>query len=457
MHTTNLKSGTLLLLLLLFWGGVRAQIGSGNAIEVRPKLNSPLSRLGLGNPLDQVGVANAGMGAVYNTYQDPFHLNIQNPASLASLAATSFEAGVYARLAELEDNTGSVRTNQGNLRYLALGFPLRNPVNLTLDQLDNSWNAGMAFSIAPTNLVGYDLLLEGADAEFGQTSNVLRGNGGTYRFTWSNAFRYKAFSAGLNLNYNFGKTTNSQVVMFDELPEALASEQLDESSISGLSFGYGVQYVYNFTSPNQEGISVPNGKRILLGVSGELGGGVDAESTSILRRFNPGSLLTARDTISNDEDKQGRVTLPSSFSGGIAFEDINRLYIGVEYGIVHGSGYVNTARPETLLDANRLAFGIQYVPNNSSYNSYWKRVRYRFGVRLEDDTRTIDDVQARRNAITLGAGFPIRLPRQQVSFLDFAVEVGQYGVPDVLDERYVQLTLGFSLNDNSWFFKRKLN
>ncbi|NJC26572.1 hypothetical protein [Neolewinella antarctica] len=459
MYATNRKPSLLLLALLLCSGGagLYAQSLLSDFVDIRPKLNSPLSRIGLGDALDQPHAVNGGMGGMFSTYQDGYHLNIQNPASLASLTATSFELGLYGRLSNLEDQSGSIQTNQGNLRYLALGFPLRNPINLNLDQQDDSWNAGMAFSLAPTSVVGYDLLLQGGDEEFGQTSNVLKGNGGAYRFSWSNGFRYRALSAGVNLNYNFGKITNSRLVLFNELPESLASELLEETSISGATFGYGLQYAYDFKSVNEAGELAPNGKRILLGVSGQIGGGIESESNQTLRRFSPTGQFSSSDTIRFVEGQTGKVTLPSSITAGVAFEDINRLYVGVEVGMQNTSNYANSAQPDELMDANRIAFGIQYIPNISSYNSYLKRVRYRFGVRLEDDPRAVNGVQARRNAITLGAGFPLRLPRNQVSFLDFALEFGQFGVPNVLDENYVQLTVGFSLNDNSWFFKRKLN
>lgn len=459
MYGTNCKPSLLFFALLLCGGGAGlfGQSLSSDFVDIRPKLNSPLSRIGLGNPLDQVHAANSGMGAMYSTYQDAYHLNIQNPASLASLSATSFELGIYARQSNLSDANGSVNTNQGNLRYLALGFPLRNLVSLNLDRVENTWNAGMAFSLAPTSVVGYDLLLEDSDPDFGTASNILRGNGGAYRFTWSNAFRYKTLSAGLNVNYNFGKITNSRIVLFNEVAESLASELLEETSIGGATLGYGLQYAYNFKTVNKDGEALPNGKRILFGLSGQLGGDVESDGSRILRRFSAGGNLVLSDTLQNISGELGTVTLPASLTAGIAFEDFNRLYIGVEYGMQKTSNYRNTLQPDQLVDANRIAFGIQYIPNISSYNNYWKRVRYRAGVRLEDDPRSLNTIQARRNAITLGAGFPLRLPRNQVSFLDFALEFGQFGVPDVLDENYVQLTMGFSLNDNSWFFKRKLN
>lgn len=458
MLKTNCKLS--LLFLLLFCGAgmeVGAQSLLSDFVDIRPKLNSPLSRFGLGDPLDQVHAAQAGLGGLETVYQNAFHLNLQNPASLANLQSTSFEVGIYARNASLRDQFGSANTWQGNIRYLALGFPLRNPINLNLDRIQNEWNAGMAFSLAPTTLVGYDLRLAGEDETLGATSNSLKGNGGAYRFSWSTAFRYRFLSAGLNVNYNFGKITNSRIVSFDDIPEALATEFLEEFSVGGLSLGYGVQYTINFKEVNDEGIKVSNGNRILFGVNGNLQANIESESSLLFRRFSPNGALFVSDTLQAVEGAINTLTLPSTFNVGVGFEDINKFFVGVEYGNRFFSEYLNEAQPEDLSDASRFALGVQYIPNANSYNRFWQRVRYRFGLRLEQDARSVDNVQARRNAITLGVGMPISLPRQQVSFLDLAVEFGKFGVPDIVDENYVQLTLGFSLNDNTWFFKRKLN
>jgi hypothetical protein len=459
MFNTNRKPSLLPLLLLLFCGGFSgvAQSQVSSASDIRPKLNSPLSRFGLGNPVDQFFASQAGMGGLESTYQDAFHLNIQNPATLASLQSTSFEVGGFGRASDLTDRTSSVSTMQGNLRYIALGFPLRNPISLRNDRLQNIWNGGMAFSLMPTSDVGYDLQINDEDPEFGATSNTLKGNGGGYRFSWSTAFRYKYLSAGLNLNYNFGKITNSRIVTFNDIDEALASEFVEDVAIQGFSLGYGLQYAYNFKDLNKNGEMRPNGKRIIFGANGNLGQEIDTDASVLFRRFSPNGQLAVRDTLRSETRQAGTLNLPSSFSVGIAYEKINKLYVGVEYGSRFNSQYANSASPETLLDANRLAFGIQYIPNANSYNRFVQRIRFRAGLRLEEDGRSVDGVQARRNAITIGAGLPFRLPRQQISFVDIALEFGKFGVPNILDENYVQFTLGFSLNDNSWFFKRKLN
>lgn len=429
-----------------------------NFQEIRPKQNSPLSRFGLGDPLDQHFAAQAGLGGLQTVFQDPYHLNINNPASLATLQATSFEVGLYGRVGQLSDRNGSVGTESGNLSYLALGFPLRNPINLNLDRQSRSWGAGMAFSLAPTTLVGYDLELEENDIDLGTTSNLLKGNGGTYRFTWSTAYRYRGLSAGLNLNYNFGQVLNSRVVVFDSLFNALATEVVEKTAISGFSLGYGVQYTYFFGGKNEEGQRTLTGKRIIVGVNGKLQSGVSATSDLLRRRFSPTTIFSVSDTLLNAMDLEGEVVLPAEVNFGFAFEDANRLFLGAEYGIGNASAFRQSSDPNNrLVNTNRFVLGIQYIPNFSSYNSYWKRIRYRAGLRLETDPRELNGEQARRRAVTLGMGLPIVLPRQQVSFINFAVELGQFGIPDVIDENYVQFTLGFSLNDNTWFYKRKFN
>ena len=456
-YSSSLLPFALLLGFLATGAAAVAQTANTDFVDIRPKLNSPLSRFGLGDPLDQFHAAQAGLGGLQATYQDAFHMNLLNPASLANLQATSFEVGLYGRSSQLSDQNQTATAYQGNLRYIALGFPLRNPINLGLEQQANVWNAGMAFSLAPTTVVGYDLELNDNDPVTGSTSNSLKGNGGAYRFTWSTALRVKGLSGGLNVNYNFGKLTNSRILVFDSIPEALATEFLDELSISGFTLGYGVQYAYNFRELDDEGEQVPNGKRIILAANGQLGGTVDSESSLLFRKFSPSGNVSVRDTVSFEDGIQGEVDLPASYNFGLAYEDINRFFIGAEYGRTAYGNYRNTSQPAQLADATRIAAGVQFIPNATSYNNYWARVRYRLGARLEDDPRVIEGVQGRRNAVTLGLGLPIQLPRQQISFLDVAVEYGKFGVPDILDESYVQLTLGFSLNDNSWFFKRKLN
>jgi hypothetical protein len=73
------------------------------------------------------------------------------------------------------------------------------------------------------------------------------------------------------------------------------------------------------------------------------------------------------------------------------------------------------------------------------------------------DPRTVNGQQLTEYGLTFGMGLPLVRPRQQTSYIDLAFEVGQFGLSEAIRETYLQMTVGFTLNDNTWFFKRKFN
>lgn len=430
-----------------------AQVQNAN---IRPKFNSPFSRYGLGNLADPYFIASGGMAGLSTAWQDIYHLNMVNPASLASLQATAFEVGVYAQYAQLQGKTASDQQWGGNLQYLALGFPLKNPINRALDRQSNDWGVGMGFNLAPYTQVGYDIAVGIVDPDLNLVTNVLKGDGGVYRMQWGNAVRYKNLSVGANLNYMFGELTNSRLVTFDSLGFTLETEFSDQINVRGFGLEGGLQYVYNFDKTNAKGEKEPTGHRLIVGAHAASGADFDTRVSKYYRRFF-GSSSALSDTLVYENDGKGNGRLPGSFTAGLTYQHINKLLVGVEYSRTAWSAYENTSKPESLSDTWRAAIGLEYIPNYASYNNYWARLRYRLGFYYGLDPRSIGSDQMTKYALTLGAGFPIVLPRQQVSFVNTSLELGRLGVPDVLQETFVKLTVGFTLNDNSWFFKRKFN
>ncbi|RMF28186.1 MAG: hypothetical protein D6765_06365, partial [Bacteroidetes bacterium] len=108
----------------------------------------------------------------------------------------------------------------------------------------------------------------------------------------------------------------------------------------------------------------------------------------------------------------------------------------------------------TLTDGWRLSFGAEFVPDFASYNNYFRRIRYRLGFYHHDDPRT-DEL--RQTALSVGFGLPVIMPRQQTSYVNLTFEVGKFGEAGFIDERFFRISAGFTLNDNTWFFKRKFN
>lgn len=439
------------ILVCLIAGGLLAQ--SENS-TINPKNNSPLSRFGLGDALDQYLAGAAGMGGLSAAYNDPFHLNLLNPASLPYLQTTAFEVGLYTKYAHLtsEENTDDIWS--GNLNYIALGFPLLNPINEALDRKRSPWDLGMSLSLAPYTLVGYDIETQQVDPDYGTATNFLKGTGGTYKLGWGGAAKYKGFSVGVNASYLFGKLTNSRRVGFDSLAYAYSTEFLDEIGVSGFVWQIGAQYSYDFKSLNKKGEKEANGRRLTIGLYGNPTNSFNTKSNRFYSRYLSESV---KDTIVYTDDVKGSGSLPPSFTFGVGYEVANKWRIGSEYSHESWSKYENEAKPEKLSNAWRASIGGEYIPNISSYNNYFDRIRYRAGLFYSTDPRSVAGDQVNKYGLTFGFGFPLIMPRQQTSFINTGFEIGKFGVADVIQETYYKLTLGFTLNDNSWFFKRKFN
>jgi hypothetical protein len=423
---------------------------------INPKINSPYSRFGLGDPVEQYFIAQRGMAGLSAAHRDPYHLNILNPASLAYLEATAFEVGLDAKYSSLEGDGESATFWSGNLTYLALGFPIINPINEVLDRKRSDIGLGMSFSLQPYTLVGYNVETFTELPEVGGVTNFLKGNGGTYRLNWGNGFSFKDLAVGVNLGYQFGKLTNSRRVEFDSLALSYTTEFLDETSINGFIWSIGAQYTYKFKKPDRQGVPKPTGKSLTIGAYGNNTTGFNTQSLRFIERFS--SALNVQDTITYLTDIQQEGTMPSAFTIGITYEDRNKLKLGAELGIQNWSGYRNEALGDDNLDDTwRVSFGGEFIPNHLSYNNYFQKVRYRLGAFYAQDPRSFGGEQLTHLGLTFGMGFPIILPRQRTSFVNFAVEAGQIGLEEGLMENYIRMSLGFTLNDNTWFFKRKFN
>jgi hypothetical protein len=280
-----------------------AQVSSEN---IRPKINSPISRFGLGNLSNSYFTASGSMGGYSAAFIDPFHINLENPASLSFLRATAFEVGMDTKVTALEGSNGQTDNFiGGNLNYLALGFPIKNPLNQALDRVNSPWQFGMALSLSPYSNVGYDITTYSGDDESGSVLNVLKGTGGTYRINWGGGARYKNFSAGISLNYHFGQIINSRLVAFDTLAYSYFTEFRDDMTVNALVFNAGIQYIYDFKSTDEEGNRSPNGKRIILGVYGNNETNFTTYNTSFIKRENVFSNFSTVDTISYQTDIEG--------------------------------------------------------------------------------------------------------------------------------------------------------
>lgn len=420
-----------------------------------PKLNSPYSRLGIGDIYSDQMSFTAGMGGLTTAITDPFHANFENPAALGDLASTSFNFGLFGRYGNFSNDNPDFNTIEnygGNISELNLAFPIFNAINSVLDQRQRKVKWGMSIGIMPYSFRGYNILSNTRVDSVGAVQTSFKGKGGTYRIHWSNGIKYKNFNAGLTIGYFFGKNTSES---FIEQTENAASNDLItifNQSFSSLILRTGFQYRLELDKDLKD--NKKNKKSILLGTNLNYGQSVAIRTDDLVyaEHFIDNSL----DTISNVLEARSTGQIPMSISLGATYEVNNKMKLGVEITNTRWSKADGLGNGVELQDASRFALGWEYIPDYASYNKYWKQIRYRVGAFYEQDPRNPGE-QLTTNGITLGFGFPIILPRQQTSFVNLSFAVGQTGQANLLQETYFKTTVGFTLNDNTWFFKRKFD
>jgi len=218
----------LLIFLPLF---VSAQISS----------SSPYSIFGLGEPVRMNLNHLSHMGNLSASYADPYHINLANPASMASLKATAFDLSVFTEYSNLSDGNESNTSFGGNLEYISLAFPTRNPYTDVFERKDNDFSHALGFSLIPHSIVGYNISTSEDLEDIGTINTSYVGSGGTYKFIVSNGAKYKNFSAGLNLGYLFGKIRYSRDIEFDIL-NAYNLDYENNYSVSGFVWNTGFLY-----------------------------------------------------------------------------------------------------------------------------------------------------------------------------------------------------------------------
>ncbi len=453
-----------------FWNktflGFAIVLASALTAFAQPTDNSPYSRLGLGDLTDQYFAAQGGMGGLGAAFHDGYHMNIANPASLSRLREAAFEIGLYSQYNSLNDASGQnerLKTWNGNLRYLSLGFPLKNPINEVLDQKKKKIRWGMNFTLLPYSNVNYNIQNQ-TNQTFGDTltsvNYLFQGSGGTYKVMWGNAVNFKNFSAGVNLGYFFGKIENDKFVTFPDFQFSFDNNFTDDFLVGGFTWNLGIQY--DHVLKTKEGTNEPI-EFITFGLTGNSRNkfNLTRNRSWLTQNLGIGTLDTVF-AVSGEETTESTGYLPGELAVGVMYTKVNKMRLGVDFKYQSWSEYIDdiiAAADPGRDDVNvwRLGIGGEYVPDARSYNKYLKKVRYRFGAFYSKDPRSVNGDHLLTYGATVGFGLPVILPQGKKSFVNLAFEMGQTGLSEALQNTYFKINLGFTLNDNTWFFKRKFN
>jgi len=477
---------------------------SGTDLKAQNSSSSPYSRYGIGDLLFNGFSKNLAMGGIGQGVNENLNVNPLNPASYSSLWFTTYEAGVNLSLEQISSNNISQSYNTAALAYFAFGFPVKT----------KKW--GMGFGLLPYSNVGYSVEKSQVNSLGEIETHSYKGSGGLNQFYLTNGFSLaKNFSVGLTASYLFGVINQDRRVEFLD-PSYYNTNISNSNSLGWFHFNFGLQYTFDSLkvapsdsissidkqlSAYEDSVETLN-KLIDAGIDDDSKNALLSQRSAIdsmmlahkeMRSliqgrvkksdwdftlglsFAPAADLRARqslfaynfryyntserdqviirDTIANTDGVKGDVRLPLSGSFGFAFKKGNRWIFGSDYSIQQWSDYSSFGLNDSLVDSWKVNIGGQFTPNERALKAYWKQVQYRLGFHyaktfLEFNGKHVDEMAA-----TIGFGFPIRRAGTTVQL---SAELGKRGTiqSNLIEEKYVRFTLGFSLNDR-WFIKPK--
>ena len=425
-----------------------------------PTDNSPYSRYGVGDLVStDFGALNA-LGGISSAYYNRNSLNISNPASLGFIQSTAFEVGLYSDFSWLEAASGDGFAIDGNLTHIALGFPIKNPINKLTEIKKSKFNWGTAFGLLPYSRVGYSIETQEVIPNIDTVFYEYNGSGGLYQLFLSNGVSYKNTAVGFTAGYLFGNIAQERVAVFPDVDNAFSNILTNKTNHKGFIYNIGVQHEFILGAKNEKedassALSRRNKTRLIIGATANNTMEVAGSSRSLNRRY---STFYGFDTIVSDIDNDGSITLPLEYSLGFTLSKDNKWLVGVDYSAARWSEYNSPFQSDTLANTFRIGFGAEYVPDANAYNKYLKRVAYRIGGFYELDPRIIDGEQLATFGLNAGFGFPITLPKKgTVAYSNISFEYGRLGYNTAIGETYLKVKAAFTLNDNSWFYKRKFD
>tara|TARA_Y200000002_G_scaffold161970_1_gene133717 strand:+ start:991 stop:2268 length:1278 start_codon:yes stop_codon:yes gene_type:complete len=409
-------------------------------------ISSAFSQTDTGSPysLNELGeinflgnVSNLSMGGV-DAAIDSIEFNINNPSSLAKLKTTNYLIGTFYKSTGISNNVSTDNINTANINYIAIGVPTK--------------RFGFGFGVLPYSSVGFNLqTTEDYNTSNSINSRLFGAEGNINRAFVSIGIPFlKYFSLGATANYNFGKFNYEKFNLIENVNYGIFSNS--SSEITG--------FTYNFSS----NLSIPLKNDFTLNIvysffpEGEL------------NSFNIKSLYTSNtsaitleslgDFVDVDLNSRGlentNLPVPKKSIYSLGLEKKNSWFIGFQYETKLSSNFENVfldIQNVSYRDANSFSVGGYLIPDSSSLISYWKRVKYRFGIKNEKKSIIVNNLPVNQFSLNLGLGLPIA----GLSKANLGLEIGRVGNDEnIVKENYFALRLGLSLND-VWFIKRKYN
>jgi hypothetical protein len=397
--------------------------------------SSIYSALGIGD-FNYSGLThNQGMGGMGISFGTGWQANVVNPALSTRNTIFNFQAALNYKRINASNGEEKSLVDGGGLSYLALSFPLKTgklTAGMGLGQI-SSINYRLTVN---TPVVNSDL----------KASNSLEGDGGISETYLSLGYLLaKNLSIGFHGSYLFGSSIRSnQMFILDSknVEVGRASEYYERVTVSDVGIKTGVHYFFKASAKSNIHLGAIYQKL------GNVNGTAFAKLASIGQASRPNS---DGDLIANDE--RGSIYIPNRYGFGVSYEKNNKFALSLEGQYQDFADFRNFfGDPLSLQATQKVGLGFQFVPDYLDFDNLLNRATYRFGLEWMQTPYFINQTSIQDIGINFGTSIPVN----QLSLLNLAFRAGQRGsvANGLIRESYVNVTIGLSLNDNSWFYKR---
>lgn len=395
--------------------------------------SSPYSFYGIGDIKFKGAVDTRTMGGL-NVFSDSIHINLQNPAHLASLKLTAFSVGATYATTKFQTETDEGKARRTSLDYLAVGIP--------------AGKFGFSLGLVPYSSVGYKIqeLTEGDSPVYSKYTGV----GGVNKvFTGIGYQLTKKINIGADIQYNFGtiETQNLRYQSGVDLVENGTREK-NESDIQGFNVNFGATYQTKVNKKHTFFGSLAYTPESTLRLNNSRNIAV------VLITSGTTSVVESQDVDVADTE----IKMPSKLAIGTGYGEVKKWLVGGEVTLINNNVMSNRfvdIEGATFENSVRYSLGGYYIPNYNSYSSYFKKITYRAGLRYENTGLVIQNKSITDFAATLGFGLPLS---GTFSKINIGLEMGKRGTQyyNLVEENYFNISVGLSFSDK-WFVKRKFD
>lgn len=452
------SSLTILSFLLCCWMSISNTFAQNNN-------NNVYTRFGLGALESQVNAQQLGMGGTGVASTGQHGINLINPASLAFMPMTTFQAsgaGIAVRY-KYQDQTANY--NDGYLKNVVLGF--RKP--------GSKW--GFALGLQPYSFVNYKASSDVVVSDSVNTTYTYQGYGGLNRASVSMGRKFfvgkgkdenaqkQTISFGINTNYIFGTIQHASKIGFPDQDNYNYGKFSQNHFLNGFQLEAGLLYILPMSHVLDANKKVIRHSDLHVGLTYGVASRLSARSTYLDEILTASSLIDFPiDTTYMNESIRFKYDLPQQITAGLAWtyyqQKFGDLQLNLEYSMQDWSNSkINLGSDITgnnsLTQAQRLSFGLAYTPDNSVNTGTMRHCTYRLGYYTGNSYWKINSKNVNESAFTAGLSIPILKSINKINLGASYYQLGQSS-EGLLEMRGVVYQIGVTLVPReAWFARRK--